>query len=273
MARPGGGVEQDKQPTIRGSGLWLIAAYAATVFWLLGHGWREAVVETMLDHWWVVPVAWLGWSLAGRILGGILRAMGQGKAPGWVFLFSGWTVATLAAGAILALQFTESRLPSAALDDLKMGLITFAVLGALWVVLVDLPRLGLWRLSRRSQPPFLAVPTLAVLGGLGATAWVVMSHLDGELGRPPLEGASGVLAMVLGAAVVLTLLLELPRALVQRGATAQDAPERPKPKRERPGQRDLAPPSPQAPSATVVGRPHARVEHARLETPPTVVRR
>jgi len=259
------------KPGIRNSGFWLIVVYAATVFWVLDARWRDAILEAFLENWWLPLAILVGWSVAGGVLGSVMRATGGGKAPGWVFLVNGWLVATLAAGIVLPLLFAEARFARQAVEGTIEGLVTLAILGAIWVAVVDLSRLGLWRLSRRPAPPLLAVATLAALAGLVVVAAVVQRHLDGELGRPPLEGAVIGLALVTGSAFLLTLLLELPRALMQRsGAEAR-------PRGVEGLRRAWRSAASRTPSSgeTIAVRPRSRAHdlHGTTYTPPTVVRR
>src|SRR5690606_32368067 len=117
---------------------------------------QSSVVDAVFDHTTVVLVAVVLWSVAGRALGGILRAATPGTDPAWIFRLSGWTLATLAAGILIALQVGDDPHRITGGEDMAELLLPLAALGLAWLLLIDVSRALLARLARRSETPFLS---------------------------------------------------------------------------------------------------------------------
>ena len=253
------------------SNLLLAALFVLTTWWALPPDTVAYVVRVAELDWWQALVGFIAWGVASRVAAGLLRRMGP-DAPGWVFAVNGWMVAAIAAGLLLPFELQRFRPPDAVLP-MASDLVAFGVLGLAWVVLVDGGRIMTWRLSRRPEPLMVSVATLAAVAGVVAAATVAVRRVDGELAGSPPDIGVQVLWVVLLAAVILTLLLEVPRALALRRApqaastsvfgTPRSAPAPGQPAAPMPG---LA--GPRTRPATV-----ARQSHAAVSAPPTVVRR
>jgi hypothetical protein len=273
MATAGNAAGRQKAPGMTGGWFWLAAAFAATLYLRFSPARVETVAGILADQAFAVAVAVVLWSLAGRILGAILRAAAPGPVPAWVFRLSGWMLVTLGAGALIALQAGDDPRAFARDEELPGILASMAALGLGWWLLIDLGRALLARLGRRSAVPFLSSASLAFVLGLAAIAWIVWTHRKGTLDQPPVDAGLAALGAVLAAGAVLTLLVELPRALLaRRGAgpaeglaatrarLTQQLQSRPTPR-------------PAAQPATQVKATTARSQHGSVSTPPTVVRR
>lgn len=274
----------------RGTWFWLGAAFAATLFATAEAAQIAPVVQLLADRWLWVAGALVGWSIGWAILGAILAAAAPDRSARSIYLLSGRTLLSVAAGVLLACEMVGSPRVLAEPDRLLVELAVCGGLGFLWWLLIDMPRVLLWRLSRRPAPPLLSVANVAVLGGLVGVAAVLQRDLAGTLEDLPLRSGLVVLAMIGAAAVVLTVILELPRAIILRAA-ARAAPDghervavtlgrlagrtvrslgeaRKEVLRSRPEH------DPQGPSGGIVRtRSRSAIDHARVAPPPTVVRR
>lgn len=268
------------RPGMAGGWFWLAAGFAATLFAVypretafavLGHLARNAVS-------YGVPIVL--WSIAGRFLGVLLRAASPAPAPSWIFRFGGWTVATLGTGILLALQAGDDRAFLRDLDAWYEALLSMALLGFAWWLLIDVGRVVLARIARRRPAPILSVASVAFACGLVAIAWTVYRHLEGGHDDPPFEVGLTALMLVLGGGIVATLVIELPWAILARQGR-RDPLEGPLASVRgrlagQVGNRAvravggvIPPRTPPAPAAHT----RAREDHGRIATPPTVVRR
>jgi len=272
MAVPKGRTPKQARNAMAGSWFWLALSFAATLYVVFAGPRFDAVIDTLLDGAFVVAVAVALWSTAGRVLGAALRAVAPRPAPIWIFRMNGWTVVTLATGILLALQAGDNPKAFRTSDAVAVNLISMALLGLVWFLVFDLARAALARVAGRATPPILSVGTLAFLAGLGAIAWTVHGYFEGNLTDPPFQAGLVHLGIVLGVGAALTLIIELPRALLARnarlgrsGGDSSLATTRAR----LAGQLRVRTAEPAAGNVHRV----ARTEHGRITTPPTVVRR
>lgn len=274
----------------RGTWFWLGAAFAATVFWTADAPRRLQIVDFLGEQWLMAIALLLGWSIGWGILGAILAAAAPDPSVRSIYLLSGRTLLTVAVGVLLAREMAQGSWTFAEPKRLLVDLGLCGALGFLWWLLIDLPRVLLWRLSRRPAPPLLSVANLAVLGGLVGVAVVLQRDLAGTLEGMPLRSGLVVLALIGAAAVVLTVILELPRAITLRAA-ARAEPDRHERvavtlgrlagrtvrglgKARKDVLRSRPEHDPQGPSGGIVrARSRLAIDHARVAPPPTVVRR
>ncbi len=268
-AAPAGGMRKATYG-MAGSWFWLALSFVATLYLRFSQARTGSVVDNLIDYMAVLGLAVVLWSLGGRVLGALLRAATPGPAPAWVFRLSGWTLATLSAGSLIALQAGDDPRSIRDADALLQLLLPLAGMGLAWLLLIDLSRALLARLGRRSETPFLSAGTLAFALGLAGLAWTLWLHHEGTLDKPPVDAGLGALGLALAAGVALTLLVELPRALLSRsrgegGASRQDLAQA---RGRLVGTLRNAAARPAAPAET-----RASALHGRITTPPTVVRR
>lgn len=275
MATTGNAAGRQKAPGMTGGWFWLAAAFAATLYLRFSPARVETVTGVIADQAFAVAVAVVLWSLAGRILGAILRAAAPGPAPAWMFRLSGWMLVTLAAGILIALQAGDDPRAFARDGELPGLLASMAALGLGWWLLIDLGRALLARLGRRSAVPFLSSASLAFVLGLAAITWIVWTHREGALDQPPVDAGLAGLGAALAAGTVLTLLVEVPRALLaRRGAGPAEglAATRARLTQQLQSRTTPRPAAQPAPQGTVKATA-ARSQHGSVSTPPTVVRR
>lgn len=255
---------------LSGSWFWLALSFAATLYLRFSPARQGSVVDALFDYTALLGLAVVLWSLGGRVLGALLRAATPGPAPAWVFRLSGWTLATLAAGCLIALQAGDDPRSIADAQAMLQFLLPMAGMGFAWLLLIDLSRALLARLGRRSETPFLSAGTLAFALGMAGIAWTLWLHHEGALEKPPVDAGLGALGLALAAGVVLTLLVELPRALIarNRGEAGASRPDLAQARSRLVGTLRNAATRPAAPAEK-----RASVLHGRIETPPTVVRR
>lgn len=263
-----------KTPGMTGGWFWLAASFAATLYGLHSRPVASEVVGELAAQAVAVGFAVVLWSLAGRILGAILRAATRAPAPGWIFRVNGWSVATLGAGVLMALQAgADPRV----VHDPKTWfgtLFVVAWLGFGWWLVIDVGRALLDRLARRRPRPFFSVAGIAFICGLMAIAWVIYGHLEGFHNDPPPRVGIAALAAVLAAGVIGTLLIELPGALLARRRSAgpdEGAMDGARALIARRLRERATAPAP-ATTAAAPARLRASEEHGRHVTPPTVVR-
>lgn len=255
---------------LSGSWFWLALSFAATLYLRFSPARQGTVVDAFFDYTLFLGLAVVLWSLAGRALGALLRAATPGTDPAWVFRLSGWTLATLAAGILIALQAGDDPRSIARAENLPELLLPMAAMGLAWLLLIDVSRALLARLARRSETPFFSAGTIAFVLGLAGLAWTVWLHREGTLEKPPIDAGLGALGVALAAGVVLTLIVELPRALIarNRGENGASRPDLAQARSRLVGTLRNAAARPAAPAEK-----RASALHGRIETPPTVVRR
>lgn len=277
MALPQPAGTKQAGPGMTGGWFWLAAGFAATLFAVypretafavLGHLAREAVSYGM-------PIVL--WSIAGRFLGALLRAASPAPAPAWIFRLGGWTLATLGAGILLALQAGDDRRFLRDLDAWYEALLSMALLGFAWWLLIDVGRVVLARIARRRPAPILSVASVAFACGLVAIAWTVYRHLESGHDDPPFEVGLTALMLVLGGAVIATLVIELPFAVLARMGRRDPLEGALASVRGRlagqVGSRAVGGVLPPRASPAPAAHTRAREDHGRIVTPPTVVRR
>ena len=280
MAVPQGAGTRQARPGMTGGWFWLVASFAATLLAVYPREIASDVVEHLVGNAVSYGVPIVLWSLAGRILGALLRAAAPAPAPSWIFRYGGWTVATLGAGVLLALQAGDDPRFLRDLDAWYEALLFMALLGFAWWLLIDVGRVVLARIARRPPGPILSVASVAFACGLVAIAWTVYRHLESGHDDPPFEVGLIALTLVLGGGAIATLLIELPGAiLVRRGLRDPLKGSLASVRGGLAGQVEaravravggvLPPRTPPAAAAHT----RAREDHGRIVTPPTVVRR
>ena len=274
----------------RGTWFWLAASFAATVFWTAEEPRRLLIVDMLGEHWILTAVLFVGWFIGWAILGSILASLAPDRSVRSVYLLSGRTVVSVAAGVLLARAMCQGPWTLVEPKALAVGLGAFGFVGLGWWLLVDVPRVLLWRLSQRPAPPLLSVANLAALGGLLAVAVVLQRDLAGDLGDDPFRVGLMALIMIGSAAAVLTVVLELPRAIILRAAARAETDGhervavtlgrlagrtvRSLGEARRDVLRSRPEHDPQGPSGGIVrARSRSAIDHARIAPPPTVVRR
>lgn len=263
VGRPRGG--------FRGTWFWLVAIFAATVFWLPEAPRSEQIVGLLADQWLVVVALLIGWSIGWGLLGRILAAVAPDRSARSVHLLSGRTLMTVAAGLLLPLEMMRGRWSQVEPRELLIGFGLCAGAGFLWWLLIDMPRVAFWRFSRRPAPPLLSVANVAVLAGLVALAVVLARDVTGRLEDSPLREGVKVLMMIGAAAVSFTVFIEFPRAMLLRARTEIASGHR---AHLAGALRTVADQAARAvPRVHAAPRPRAADQHGRIATPPTVVRR
>ena len=105
------------------------------------------------------------------------------------------------------------------------GLCSGLALGVI-AVLVDLPRLLLFRLARRTKPSVIHVANLAFLGTVAGFAYVIALSAEGAVRSlhdgidEPVDAIGYVMVLAMMFAVVFMVVIELPRALLARRSNA-----------------------------------------------------
>lgn len=280
VAEPGVATTRAAKSGSAGGWFWLAAPFAAAVVLSAESAHREMVLARMLENGVAVVAVLIFWSVAGRMLGRLLQAAAPAPVPAWAFRLSGWSLVSLGGGVLLGLMAGADPRGLGAPAALFEGLLLFAGVGLAWTLLLDLPRLLLWRLSGTPAMGMVSVASIAVVGGMIGIAVLTVRFIEGAGEDRLFQSGAGMLALVLAAGVVLTLAIALPRALLLRAtrrpgerANAGLGPQGHKPVgRILRRASELAGP-PGEPPAPVAAHKRARSEHGSIATPPTVVRR
>jgi hypothetical protein len=209
------------------AGFLLGGGYFATIWYAMESGYVRRTGIELDEYGMLAAVIGLGWivlgaagDLAARIIAKDAKGLGK---------LNGLTLGALAMLALLPLHLLygprhQTGTPFA-LNELTM----LAIVALVWLVALDLSRAALRRLSRRQDPPWFVVGGLAALGFLVVLVLLAISIAESEGSsiaegfETPAEAITVGFGMCLAAGAILSLVIDLPRALWLR-ARAPAAP-------------------------------------------------
>ncbi|MBT5435614.1 MAG: hypothetical protein HOI34_19160 [Rhodospirillaceae bacterium] len=204
------------------AGILIGGWYFAVVWFAKEEGYIRRGGIDLEEYGIIAGTMGLIWLVGSALALWIVKAVTRGK-PGSIGAFNGIALGVIALGAMLPLHLLygprhQTGQPFA-LDEITV----LSVMAIGWFAVVDLPRLVLFRLARLEKPRLLTVANLAFLGTVAGIAYMADMTVGGELRGAiegvdtPTEAITFVIILGLAAGIVLTIIIELPRALIARG--------------------------------------------------------
>jgi len=264
-------------------GILVAAWYLAIVWYGMEEGYIRARGLEIDEYAIVAGLMGLAWLVATQIASIIITRVTRGER-GTAGAFNGMALGVIAVLVMLPLHLMYGPRHMTgepfALDEVSvLGLLAVA-----WFIAIDLPRLAFFRLGRLKRVRVFTVANFVFLGAVAGIAWVAQLTVDGELrgfggdNDTPAEALMFVMSLGLVVGVILSVILELPRALVARTRSEPEADAPVGFSRQNEEQatavRDIAAPAPtHAREAARDAERKARKERARIvKETPTVTR-